>query len=184
MPEIETARLRLRMIAPDDLDDLAGLFGNPEVMKYLGAEPGTTPSREETRTLIGRMIKFWAENGFGRWAIVNKEDETMVGLCGFRLLDSTPELFYLLSKAHWGKGLATEAARACLRYGFEELGFERIVAAIRHGNIASIRVMPKIGMRYEKELLHAGINALCYVATRDEYQVDDSPYFCTHPEKI
>lgn len=177
MPEIETTRLRYRMLSPHDLDDLFVIFRDPDVMKYLGIEPGTIPSREETKSLLGRMIEFWTVHGFGRWAVVNKEDGKLIGICGFRLLDSRPELFYLFAKASWGKGLATEAARAVLRYGFEELGFEQIVAAIRPANIASLRVITKIGMRYEMEISHAGIHAVCYVATRGDYQPDDSPYF-------
>ncbi|MDQ2920331.1 MAG: GNAT family N-acetyltransferase [Acidobacteriota bacterium] len=176
MTEIETARLRYRMVSPNDLDDLFVMFGDPEIMKYLGPEAGTTLSREDSKITIERMMEFWAEHGFGRWAVVNKEDGRLIGLAGFRLLDGTPELFYMFAKANWGKGLATEAARATLRYGFEELGFERIVAAIRPANTASRRVMAKIGLRYEKEITHAGIGAMLYVATRDEYQLDDSPY--------
>jgi ribosomal-protein-alanine N-acetyltransferase len=72
--------------------------------------------------------------------------------------------------------LATEAAKAVVRFGFEELGFERIMAATRHANIGSIKVLTKIGMRYEKEMTHSGVNALCYVSTRDEYQPEDSTY--------
>lgn len=176
MPEIETAHLRYRLLSPHDLDDLFAIFLDPDVMKHLGFVAGTIPTREEANRLLTSMIEFWEKHGFGRWAVVNKEDGKLIGVCGFRLLDSTPELFYMLAKANWSKGLATEAARAMLRHGFEELRFERIVAATRPANTASIRVMTKIGMRYEKEISYSGVKAVCYVATRDEYQVDDSPY--------
>lgn len=176
MPEIETARLLCRMLSPHDLDELFPIFGDPEVMKYLGVEAGTIQSREETKALLGGMIECWTDYGFGRWAVVNKEDGKLIGLCGFRILKSEPELFYLFAKANWGKGFATEVAGASLRYGFEEVGLERIVGFTRHGNTASIRVMTKIGMKYEREVTHSGVNALCFVATRDEYQPDDSPY--------
>jgi len=176
MPDIETKRLHYRMLSPDDLDALLLMVGDPEVMKYLGAEAGAIVSREETKDILGKMIEFFAQNGFGRWAVVNKEDGKLIGLCGFRLLENTPELFYLFARNVWGKGLATEAASAMLQYGFRELGFERIVAATRHGNTASIRVLAKIGMKYEKEISHSGVNALCYAATRDDYQLDDPTY--------
>jgi ribosomal-protein-alanine N-acetyltransferase len=176
MPEIETSRLRFRLLSPADLESLQLILSDPEVMKYLGAEPGTTVSIEETKVILEKMIDFWSRHGFGRWGVVNKEDDKLIGLCGFRLLDSIPELFYLFAKANWGKGLATEAAKAVVRFGFEELGFERIMAATRHANIGSIKVLTKIGMRYEKEMTHSGVNALCYVSTRDEYQPEDSTY--------
>lgn len=169
------------MFTPHDLDDLYAILSDHEVTKYMGVEAGTVFSKKETKTIVEGMIGFWAAHGFGRWAVVNKEDGKLIGICGFRLLDGTPELFYLLAKANWGKGLATEAARASLRFGFEEVGLERIVAAIRHANAASIRVVTKIGMRYEREINHSGVDAPCYVATRDEYQVDDSAYLLSRP---
>jgi RimJ/RimL family protein N-acetyltransferase len=181
MPDIETKRLHYRMLSPHDLDALVVMVSDPEVMKHLGAEAGAVVSREETRVILEKMIDFWAQHGCGRWAVINKENGDLIGLCGFRLLDSTPELFYLFAKDAWGKGLATEAAGAMLGYGFRELGFERIVAATRHGNAASIRVLTKIGMRYEKEISHSGINAVFYAATREEYQLDDSTYILSEP---
>ena len=176
MPEIETARLRCRHITHDDLDDLWLIASNPEVMKYLGVIAGTTLSREETRVFIEKMLEFWAVNGLGRWAVVNKEDGKLIGICGFRLLDTTPELFYLFNKESWGKGLATEAARAALRYGFEELRVDRIIAVTRHDNTASRNVMIKLGMRYEKETHHFGVFVVLYATTRNEFQIDDSTY--------
>lgn len=176
MLKIETARLRYRMPGPHDLDAMLAIVSDPDVMKYLGIKPGTILTREEAISTLEKMIEFWTVHGFGRWAVTNKEDDRMIGLCGFRLLEETPELFYVFAKASWGKGLATEAARAILRYGFEELGFESIVAAVRPANISSINVLTKIGMSYEKEISHYGINAVRYLVTRDEYQVDDSPY--------
>ena len=176
MPEIETLRLRFRILRPADLESLQLILSDPEVMKHLGAEPGTTLSTEETKDILEKMIEFWSRHGFGRWAVLNKADDKLIGLCGYRLLDSIPELFYLFAKENWGRGLATESAAAVLRFGFEELGFERVIAATRHTNTASIRVLAKVGMRYEKEITHSGINALCYMLTRDEYQPEDSLY--------
>ena len=176
MPEIETARLHFRQINADDLDVFWMMVSDPEVMKYLGVVAGTTLSREETRITLEKMLEFWAVHGVGRWAIVNKEDGKFIGICGFRLFETTPELFYMFSKESWGKGLATEAARASLRYGFEELRVDRIIAVTRHANTASRRVIAKLGMKYEKEMNHFGVFAVWYVATRNDYQIDDSTY--------
>jgi len=179
MPEIETERLRHRMLRIEDLPDLMSIVGDSEVMTYLGFEGGVRLSREEAENALTKMIAFWDQHGFGRWAVLDKSSAVMVGLCGFRLLEDTPELFYAFVKDYWGRGHATESARACLRYGFEELGFDRIVAASRHANETSIRVMEKIGMRYEKDINYQGVKAVCYAVTRDNIPVDDSTYLVT-----
>lgn len=176
MVKFETTRLRYRMPGRHDLDAMMVIVGDSDVMRYLGVKPGTILTTDEAKSTLERMIDFWTEHGFGRWAVTSKEDDKLIGLCGFRVLDDTPELFYVFAQSSWGKGLATEAARAILRYGFEELGFENIVAAVRPANIASINVITKIGMRYEKEISHYGINAVRYLITRDDYERDTSPY--------
>jgi ribosomal-protein-alanine N-acetyltransferase len=155
------------------------IVGDREVMTYLGIEGGTTLSEEEAKDALTKMIAFWEQRGFGRWAVLDKTSSRMVGLCGLRLLEDTPELFYAFAKDYWGQGLATESARACLRYGFEELRFDRIVAASRHANKASIRVLEKIGMSYEKDINYQGVDAVCYVATRETLEADDSTYLVT-----
>ena len=179
MPEIETERLRHRMLRPDDLSGLMSIVGDSEVMTYLGVEGGIALSREEAEEALTRMIAFWDQRGFGRWAVLEKSTGRMVGLCGLRLMEDTPELFYVFAKDVWGLGLATESAKASLRYGLEELGFDRIVAASRHANAASIRVMEKIGMRYENDINYQGVDAVCYAITRDTFIIDDSKYLVT-----
>ncbi|NET27379.1 GNAT family N-acetyltransferase [Okeania sp. SIO1I7] len=150
MVEIETERLKLRQFILDDLDELYNLYHNPKVMKYVGKGILTKP---ETEAKIFSIIKSWEKNNFGMWAVVHKRDHKMIGRCGFCFLDNTPEieLGYLLNPVYWYRGLATEAAKASLRYGFEQLKLEKIVAVAQPENIASRRVMEKVGMKYEKE---------------------------------
>ena len=176
MFEIETRRLILRIFRPDDLDQLALILGDPEVMKYLGIVAGKPMSREETADVLQSFIKSWEKYGLGRLAIVEKESGQLIGCCGLRLLEGTPEIVYVLGKAYWGKGYATEAARACLRHGFESLNLKRIVAVTRHGNLASQRVLERVGMRYEKEVTHYGVGGMGYVITLEEFEPDDVPY--------
>jgi RimJ/RimL family protein N-acetyltransferase len=171
MPEIETARLRLRRFTESDLNDLMLIFGDPDVMTHLGMGAGTNVSM-----ILKGIIEFWADHGFGRWGLIHKEDGKLIGLCGLRLLDGTPELFYAIARAYWGRGFATEAAKASLRYAFEELEFERVVGFTKHSNVASVRVMRKIGMNYEKETSHHGVDRACYVITRGEFRADGSTY--------
>lgn len=176
MSEIETSQLRLRMFTPDDLDNLARLFSDPAVMTYLGVEAGKTLSREETKEKLGQFIMGWQKRGFGKWAVTDKETQRFIGLCGLQMLEGEAELIYVLEQAYWGRGLAREAARAALRYGFEEVKLERIVAVTRPENVASQRVMKSIGMKYEREGVYYGVEGVCYAISRGEFEADGSVY--------
>lgn len=166
--EIETERLRLRQFTMDDLDALAAMFANPQVMKFLGLNCQPVP-REETETALASMIRHWEQYGFGRWAVVLKENDKLIGCAGLRSYEGTAELVYLLDEPFWGKGLATEIAHACLKYGFEEHNFARIIALTRPGNAASRHILDKIGMRFEKEETVFGILAVLYSISQEEY---------------
>jgi RimJ/RimL family protein N-acetyltransferase len=174
-PLIETARLRLRMFRPDDLDNLAGMFSDPQVMRYVA--DGKPAGRDVAEKALTSVIDHWRREGFGRWAAEDKETGQFVGFGGLRSLFGMPEVVYHFSPPHWGKGLATELARASLRYGFEEHRFERIVAVAKPENAASIHVMEKLGMRYEKHTSYYDIDVVQYALNRDEYKPPaDEPY--------
>ena len=174
MPAIETQRLLLRMFCPEDLDELARLFSDPQVMKYVG--DGQTVNREEADKALQSIIKHWQTHGFGRWAAVDKQTREFVGFGGLRSLFGTPEVVYHLATAHWGKGLATELARASLRFGFEDRGFDRIVAIAKPLNTASLHVMEKLGMHFEKYHSYYGIEVVQYAISREEFKWDGSVY--------
>ena len=174
MPSIETERLLLRKFRPDDLDELAKLFSDPDVMRYVGN--GQPIDRDESERALKSIIRHWESQGFGRWAVVNKQTREFIGFGGLRSLFDTPEVVYHFSKANWGKGLATELARATLRFGFEDRGLDRIVAVAKPENSASIHVMQKLGMRFEMKTIYYNIEVVQYEITRNEFKVDDSPY--------
>ena len=174
MPAIETERLLLRMFRPEDLDELARLFRDPQVMRYVG--DGQLVPREEAERALNSIIKHWQTHGFGRWAAVDKQTQEFVGFGGLRSLLGTPEVVYHLATAHWGKGLATELARASLRFGFEEHQFERIVAIAKPLNAASIHVMEKIGMHYEMHTSYYDIEVVQYGISRAGFKLDGSEY--------
>jgi RimJ/RimL family protein N-acetyltransferase len=98
-----------------------------------------------------------------------------MGFCGLQFLDNTPEIEvgYRLARRFWGMGFATEAARESLRYGFEELGLDRIVAVVQPENIASCRVVEKIGLRYVKDARFYQTDVKYYAITREEYRPDE-----------
>lgn len=174
--EIETERLLLRLFRPEDFEAAWGIWGDPLVTKYLSVS-GPIP-REQVKVFLTRSREFWDAQGFGQLALIHKEQDRLIGYCGFKFLDETGEveLLYGLAHDYWNQGLVTEAAKACLRFAFEETSLERIVAVARHANAGSYRVMEKAGMRYEKEALHHGLDVVSYVITRAEYHPDASPY--------
>jgi len=167
MPEIETDRLLLRQFTLEDLDALAELFADPEVIKYLGS--GEPVSREETETALRSIIAHWERHGFGRWAAIYKPTGVFIGYGGLRSFHGEPELVYLLGRPYWRRGLATEMALACLKFGFEELMFERIIAMAKTPNVRSHRVLEKTGMRFERVTNIYGMDLVCYGLSRNAY---------------
>jgi RimJ/RimL family protein N-acetyltransferase len=164
---IETDRLCLRMLRNSDLDDLAALFADPDVMRFVGT--GQPADRTEALKALNSIIAHWDLHGFGRWAIEDKATKEFVGYGGLRSLFGTPEVVYHFAKRHWGKGLATEMARASLNFGFSVKGFDRIVAIAQPGNAASIHVMEKLGMKLEMETSYYGIDVVQYAITSEEF---------------
>lgn len=160
MPEIETDRLLLRQFKSDDLDALSELFADPEVVKYLGS--GEPASRAETETALCSIIAHWGRHGFGRWAAVYKPTGVLIGYGGLRSFHGEPELVYLLGQPYWRRGLATEMALASLKFGFDRLRFERIIAMAKTQNVRSHRVLEKAGMRFERDANIYGMDVVCY----------------------
>lgn len=179
MPEIETARLRLRLCSKGDLDNLFKIRADRAVMRYIG--DGMPQTHNQVKELLIEIEKHWIAYGFGRWAITLKPSDEIIGLCGLNFLEKSDEIEigYLLSKPFWGKGIATEASRACLRYGFENINLERIVAVAYPENSASRKVLEKIGLKYVKTArFYDGILAY-YEMLRKDYHSDHS-FFLIH----
>lgn len=169
----------MRRFKHSDLDELAALRADPEVMRYIGDQ-----SREKVEQRLNYYIEHYDPYGFGMWAVIHKETGRMIGWCGLIYLDGTPEVEvgYGAAKAFWGRGLMTEAARAALRYGFERAGLQRIVAVAMPENTASRRIMEKLGMRYEKNAFHYGHDLVYYAIGRDEFEAGDSFYLLHETE--
>ena len=147
---IETERLLLREITHEDQADLFKLHSDPEVQRYTG-EP-VVESIEEIKLAIEGRIEDYKKYGYGRWATRLKSGNQFVGWAGLAYLPEFDEvdLGYRFLPEFWGLGIATEASRAILDYGFNSLKLKRIVAIALEENIASIRVMEKVGMKFEK----------------------------------
>lgn len=151
VPELRTPRLRLRGLRADDLAPFAAMNADPRVMEHLPAPL----SRLESDELAARVAAGFAVHGFGLWAVetIGEREAPFIGLTGLdRPSFDAPfgpcvEVAWRLAAEHWGRGYATEAARAALRFGFEELGLPEIVAFTVPANRRSRRVMEKLGMR-------------------------------------
>jgi ribosomal-protein-alanine N-acetyltransferase len=114
--------------------------------------------------LISNRLKHWEEHGFGWWAVEPRSNKQLIGWSGLLFLPETEEVEvgYLLDEAFWGKGLATEAARACLKYGFANLDLENIVAIVHPENTASQRVAEKLGMSFADRSHYFGMDVYRY----------------------
>lgn len=149
MSTVETERLRLRPWVAGDIEPLAAIFAEPEVWRY---PFGRAFTREESERFLTRQMEHWDTHGFGTWAADLKEEERLVGYIGLSVPTWLPavlpavEVGWRLHPGHWGRGLATEGGRASLGYGFESLGLDRIIAIFMAENVASVRVMEKLGM--------------------------------------
>jgi ribosomal-protein-alanine N-acetyltransferase len=160
---LRTSRLDLRPVGRDDLDALHDVFGDGEVMRYVGVERRPL-AREQLRGSLDRVAVHWRDHGFGPLAVVGRAGGALVGECGLQLLEGGPdvELTYTLARTVWGHGYATEAAGAVLDWGFGDLGLRRIVAVTYPENVASQRVLEKLGMRRTGR-------RRCYGADLDEF---------------
>lgn len=176
MPEIETSRLRLRQFTCDELDNIYQIWTNPDVRKYLWDDE--IISKEKAKNTLNYCIDFFQENGFGIWAMIHKQQDELIGFCGFRFLDDTSEIeiIFGISPTYWRMGLTKEAVKAVIRYGFEEHHFERIVGLANIENIASWRVMEKVGMKYEKRTIYNNQDVVYYTLIPKAWQADDSLY--------
>ncbi len=143
--KLETERLILDRWQGDDWTELRPIATDPEVMRYI---TGGTPWSDETiRSFVDRQINLFRERRLCRWKLVEKASGATIGFCGIgrwgENLDL--EIGWWLARAHWGRGLATEAARMALHDGFERVALERVVSIARPGNLPSIRIMEKLG---------------------------------------
>ncbi|QKX06132.1 GNAT family N-acetyltransferase [Aquimarina sp. TRL1] len=147
---IETERLVLREITLDDKEALFRLHADPIVQQYTG-EPVVQSVEEIVQAIKGRISNY-KRYGFGRWATILKSEQQCVGWAGLAYLPEFDEidLGYRFLPEYWGLGIATEAARAILQYGFDTLKLEKIIAIAMKENVASINVMKKIGMKFDR----------------------------------
>lgn len=158
---LETDRLLLRELSIDDAANFHALNENPNVIQFTGDKP--FEDVEEARIFLGNY-KDYERNGYGRWAVINKVDNEFLGWCGLKYDASKDEtdIGFRFFQKHWNKGFATESAMACLNYGFSLLGIQTIVGRAMSENVASIKVLQKLGLTFDREFDFDGHPGMVY----------------------
>ena len=164
---LETERLVIRLSVPQDAEAFLAIHRDPDVNRWLG---GVRPkSIDEELERIALRVELQRELGFSMWTVEEKDTHEIVGLSGlFPVERKGPdiEVAYHYRKDRWGRGYATEAARACLDYGFSSAGLTRIVGLVVPENVASARVLEKCGMKLEGPARHYDLDLNRYAIER------------------
>ena len=158
---LTTERLLLRELTPNDSPDFYALNLNPNVIKYTGNT--AFKNVEEARDFLEKYRDYQL-NGYGRWSVIHKASNQFLGWCGLKFdeMENETDIGFRFFEEEWGKGYATEAAHACIQYGFNNLKLKRIIGRAMKANKASIIVLEKIGLVYERDIDFDGEEAVIY----------------------
>jgi len=161
----ETPRFLLRRFTKEDAPLIYKLNSDPEVVRYVH-EPVLENENQAKEILINNILPQYKLN-LGRWAIYDKAGYEFIGWCGLKYIKETGvyDLGYRLLRTAWGKGYATEAAQYTLIYGLRDLKIELITGMAHVENLASIKVLEKIGMKFSKEDIVAGEPVKVYTSS-------------------
>lgn len=157
---LETQRLYLREFINSDGFHFYYLNNDPEVIKHTGNK--AFQSLDEANNFIENYSDY-SQNGFGRWAVCLKETDEFLGWCGLKQEKEVIDLGFRFYKKHWNKGFATEAAKACVNYGFLKLKLPKIIGRVYVQNTASIRVLKKCNFKFEKRFEYDKKSAVLYI---------------------
>jgi len=178
IPTLTTARLILRPFAAEDVGPLHQILAQDQILCYFPRPD--PPDLARVERLISGQLQHWEEYELGWWAVELAESGELLGWCGLQHLPETGEVEvgYLLGRPHWGQGLATEAALASLRWGFETHGLRSIVGIVHSENAASRRVLEKAGLVFVNEAEYFGMAVCRYVIAADrwgDYEISTDP---------
>ena len=168
IPSLNTDLLLLRAFEKNDLDPFAAMVADSEVMQQATYD-GTAMTRAQAWNWLCLMLGHWHMRDFGIWAVEEKSSGELIGRIGLQFLDwfDDVELVWMLSKSAWGKGFASEGARAAIDFGLNSLALPRIAAVIRQENKPSVRLAERLGMELEKEVERQEIQFYQYVIAKD-----------------
>ncbi len=155
----------MRPLQISDLDALTAIWATPEVTRFLPSRE-VPILRENAEKSLQSFTEHWQQRGYGIGAVIESASSQMIGYCGLRYLDEMDEveLLYGLSKSYWGRGIATQAAKATVAYGFNVANLDKLIAMALPDNLASRRVIEKAGLQYEKQIQMFNLDVLYYCA--------------------
>lgn len=174
---IETKRLQLRDINETDIQGIFELDSDPGVHKYLGNKP--IQSLDEAKSIVQYIRKQYEDNGIGRWAIIEKSTHEFIGWSGLKyeteVRKDMPyfDLGYRLKKKYWGRGIATETSIESLKYGFQTMNLNEIYAGAHIDNIASNKVLQKVGLTYMETFEYDDAPHNWYKITKLDWQENE-----------
>lgn len=179
---IRTARLSLQPLTLDDLDSIHALWTNPGVRLFLFDDQ--IISREQAAAELNESIDRFEAHGCGLWGARLREQPELIGFCGFRFFHDPPQLqlLYGFHPDHWSKGFATEAARAMIRFGFERAGLDSVIASADAPNLASLGVMERAGMSFDRRETVNEMDIVYYRLDRRDFSADTTFYEVSHSE--
>ncbi len=183
LPKIETERLLLRIYKAEELEIVYRMLSDTDVTRFY--PPNFSIEREDVLSSLPRRLEKWRTQGFGQLGVFEKNTENLIGYCGLQYFDKTPEIeiYYGFFKDFWGKGIATEAAKAMLRFAFEEANLEKTAAGTHPDNLASQKVLLKIGLEQHKELRRFyNIDSVYFSILRENYKPDAQQYNLSYSE--
>jgi ribosomal-protein-alanine N-acetyltransferase len=173
---IETERLILRDLLPTDDEGMFELDSNAEVHKYLGNNPNKTI--EQSREQIENIRRQYIDNGIGRWAAIEKESGNFIGWSGLKFiaehengLTNIHDVGYRLIPKYWGKGYATESAKAALEYAFTKMQLEEVIGTCQQENKASRHALEKCGLKFMGKYNRPGMIGDWLRITREEWEM-------------
>jgi [ribosomal protein S5]-alanine N-acetyltransferase len=151
LPELETPRLMLRRFVFDDAPHVVELLTQPSFLQNIG-DRGVRNVDDAHRYLREGPMAMYEQFGFGLWRVSRRSDDQFVGMCGLLKRDILPDvdIGYAYLPEHWGQGYAFEAALAARDHGVRKFGLKRLIGVVSDHNTASIRVLEKLGMRFER----------------------------------
>ena len=168
--ELTSEHLSLRPIGAADAAALHRLWTNENVRRFLW--DGKIISLAETEAIIEKSNRLFEECRFGLWGVRERNLDELIGFAGYWHFRTPPslELLFGVESHHWNRGIATECSRCVIRYGFEALGFQTIEASTDVANVASINVLEKLGMSFQRRAVLDGLDTIFYALGFDEWQ--------------
>lgn len=170
-PTLSTARLTLRPLSEADTPTLVDLLSTGDVLRYF-PNPAP-PDLARVKRLITHQLNHWAEHGLGWWALERRTQPGLIGWAGLEFLPETQEteVAYLLGRAYWGQGLATEAACAALHFGFVDRQLATIIGLVHPENLGSCRVLEKSGLAFVERKIYFGMEMKRYAAHQSGWRL-------------